>query len=37
VRSPEPLDIEVARARFDAMMAGRLEAARGPDVGEIQA
>lgn len=37
VRSPEPLDLEAARARFDAMLAGRLEAAKGPDVGEAQA
>ena len=37
VRSPEPLDLEAARARFDAMLAGRLDAARGPDVGEAQA
>ena len=37
VREPEPLDPLAARARFDALMAGRLEAARGPDVGEAQA
>ena len=37
VREPEPLDVFAARDRFDAMMSGRLEAARGPDVGEAQA
>jgi beta-N-acetylhexosaminidase len=37
VRDPEPLDVFAARDRFDALMAGRLEAARGPDVGEAQA
>lgn len=37
VRSPEPLDVREARARFDAMLSGRLEAALGPDVGEAQA
>ncbi|WP_297800576.1 beta-N-acetylhexosaminidase [uncultured Brevundimonas sp.] len=37
VRSPEPLDIDAARARFTAALEGRFEAARGPDVGEAQA
>ena len=37
VREPEPLDVHAARARFAALMAGRLEAAKGPDVGEAQA
>ena len=37
VSMPEPLDPFEARLRFDALMAGRLEAARGPDVGEAQA
>jgi beta-N-acetylhexosaminidase len=37
VREPEPLDPFEARSRFDALMAGRLEAAKGPDVGEAQA
>ena len=37
VREPEPFDPFEARDRFDALMAGRLEAARGPDVGERQA
>jgi beta-N-acetylhexosaminidase len=37
VREPEPLDPLEARARFDALMSGRLDAARGPDVGEAQA
>ena len=37
VRVPEPLDPTEARNRFDALMAGRLEAAKGPDVGERQA
>ena len=37
VRTPEPLDIDAARARFTAAMDGRFEAARGPDVGEAQA
>jgi len=36
-REPEPMDPLAARGRFDALMAGRLEAARGPDVGEAQA
>lgn len=37
VSVPEPLDPFEARLRFDALMAGRLEAAEGPDVGERQA
>lgn len=37
VHSPEPLDLREARERFDAMLAGRLNAAKGPDVGEAQA
>jgi beta-N-acetylhexosaminidase len=37
VREPEPLDPFAARLRLDALMAGRLEAAEGPDVGERRA
>lgn len=37
VHTPEPLDEFEARARFAAMMDGRLDAAQGPDVGEAQA
>jgi beta-N-acetylhexosaminidase len=37
VHTPEPLDYREARDRFDALLAGRLSAARGPDVGEAQA
>ncbi|WGM31955.1 beta-N-acetylhexosaminidase [Brevundimonas sp. NIBR11] len=37
VHTPEPLDIHEARDRFDAMLAGRLDAQRGHDVGEAQA
>ncbi len=37
VREPEPLDPHEAHTRFDAMLGGRLDAARGPDVGEAQA
>lgn len=37
VRTPEPLDLQYARERFDALLSGRLEAQRGPDVGEAQA
>jgi beta-N-acetylhexosaminidase len=37
VHTPEPLDVHEARARFEALLAGRLDAARGPDVGEAQA
>ena len=36
VRELEPLDPLEARNRFDTLMAGRLEAAAGPDVGEAQ-
>lgn len=35
--APEPLDPFEARLRFDALLADRLDAARGPDVGEAQA
>ncbi len=37
VHTPEPLDVADARARLDAALKGRLDAARGPDVGEAQA
>ena len=37
VREVEPLDAFAARDRFDALMAGKVEAAQGPDVGEAQA
>jgi beta-N-acetylhexosaminidase len=37
VSEPEPLDELEARDRFDAILAGKLDAARGPDVGEAQA
>lgn len=37
VREVEPLDVDHARARFEAMLAGKLDAQRGPDVGEAQA
>jgi len=37
VREVEPLDVHEARGRFDAILAGRLDAARGPDVAEAQA
>jgi len=37
VHTPEPLDEREARDRLAAMLAGRLEAAKGPDVGEAQA
>ena len=37
VHTPEPLDEREARDRFAAMLAGRLNAAKGPDVGEAQA
>jgi beta-N-acetylhexosaminidase len=36
VHTPEPLDEREARSRFAALLAGRLEAAKGPDVGEAQ-
>lgn len=35
--APEPFDAAAARAALDALLAGRLDAARGPDVGEAQA
>jgi beta-N-acetylhexosaminidase len=37
VHTPEPLDLIEARERFDAMLKGRLDAAKGADVGEAQA
>ena len=37
VREVESLDETAARARFAALLAGRLDAERGPDVGEAQA
>ena len=37
VHAPEPFDYTAARDRFDALMEGRLDAARGPDVAEAQA
>lgn len=37
VHTPEPLDPVEARERFDAMLSGRLDAAKGADVGEAQA
>jgi beta-N-acetylhexosaminidase len=37
VHTPEPLDAVEARARLDAALVGRLDAAKGPDVGEAQA
>ena len=37
VHTPEPLDERESRDRFAAMLAGRLSAAKGPDVGEAQA
>lgn len=36
VHTPEPLDLDEARARFAALLSGRLDAAKGPDVGEAQ-
>ncbi|WP_372707385.1 beta-N-acetylhexosaminidase [Brevundimonas sp.] len=36
VHTPEPLDEREARERFTALLAGRLDAAQGPDVGEAQ-
>ena len=36
VAEPEPLDVAEARSRFDALLSGRLDAAKGPDVGEAQ-
>ncbi|WEK38800.1 MAG: beta-N-acetylhexosaminidase [Candidatus Brevundimonas colombiensis] len=37
VRSPEPLDAAAGHQRLFEAMGGRLDAARGPDVGEAQA
>ncbi|RZJ30736.1 MAG: beta-N-acetylhexosaminidase [Brevundimonas sp.] len=37
VHTPEPLDYREAHDRFAALLAGRLDAAKGPDVGEAQA
>jgi len=37
VHTPEPLDEREARDRFTDLLAGRLDAAQGPDVGEAQA
>jgi len=37
VHTPEPIDLVEARERFDAMLKGRLDAAKGADVGEAQA
>ena len=37
VHTPEPLDVREARDRFDALLGGRLDASKGPDVGEAQA
>lgn len=37
VRTPEPLDVDAARASFAAALDGRYQAAAGPDVGEAQA
>ncbi|VXB18860.1 beta-N-acetylhexosaminidase [Brevundimonas sp. G8] len=37
VRVPEPLDPVAAHARFFEAMGGRLDVAKGPDVGEAQA
>lgn len=34
VRTPEPLDATAAHTRFFQAMGGKLDAARGPDVGE---
>lgn len=36
VRTPEPFDPVSARERLEAALTGRLDAARGPDVGEAQ-
>jgi beta-N-acetylhexosaminidase len=36
VHTPEPLDEAAARERFALLLAGKLDAARGPDVGEAQ-
>ena len=36
VRAPEPLDVAEGRARLEAALSGRFDAAKGPDVGEAQ-
>ena len=36
VHTPEPLDEREARDRFAVLLAGKLDAAKGPDVGEAQ-
>ena len=36
VHTPEPLDEAEARERFALLLVGKLDAARGPDVGEAQ-
>ncbi len=36
VHTPEPLDVAEARARLEAALSGRFDAAKGPDVGEAQ-
>ncbi len=37
VHTPEPLDVAEARTRLEAVLSGRFDAAKGPDVGEAQA
>lgn len=37
VHTPEPLDPVAGRARLDAALTGRYDAAKGPNVGEAQA
>ncbi|HEY1224749.1 MAG TPA: beta-N-acetylhexosaminidase [Brevundimonas sp.] len=37
VRDVEPLDEREARERFDRLLSGKLDAKKGPDVGEAQA
>ena len=37
VRTPEPLDPVAGHERFFRAMAGKTDAAKGPDVGEAQA
>ncbi len=37
VHTPEPLGVPEARARLEAALSGRFDAAKGPDVGEAQA
>jgi len=36
VHTPEPLDVVDGRVRLDAALANRMDAAKGPDVGEAQ-